>query len=273
MAKPSRGGQRGTAWTRTPQPVPPNQPTPAQDTDENDDDSAGLDLLAMINGDDQQDDGPQSFDDINWNKKFDDLSIADYKAIYAANAASYDGSVTDAQKMYISNTDYDKQGHSLSQTMNYQLDNNLPLDANTSFMKTYLEKGLHPIGRDANLIRAAHDDVLQGLGVQNYQNYTAAQLQKMLVGTTFQQKAYCSYSVDKATNPFISGAPAGGREVFIKAKTAASTKVILGAQSQTEVVTGIGTHCRITNVYYDGTWAYPRNGSAKPRLIIEIDQY
>lgn len=191
----------------------------------------------------------------------------------------YSPSVRDAIKQYIANdTKGTGKAYSMSQTLNYKLNNGTPLDANEAYMVKYLQKGMHSIGKDVVLTRGCHEDFLQGLGINNYGNMTESQLKGALVGTEFKTKSFSSFSYDTSKNPFLSGAQSGGREVIIKQNTKNSTKMIFGAKSQSEIITNIGTESKITNVYFakdasgNTKRAYPRGSmTSKPVLIIETE--
>lgn len=207
--------------------------------------------------------------------KYDPFTDTDAKNLIAANADAYDDpDFNYARKLYVSDAT-GSNGFSFSQNLNYKLDNGLPLDANEQFMKNMLQNGMRPIGTDTVLFRAAHDDILKQLGINDYTKLTQTQLQQRLVGTTMQTTSYTSWSYDKTKNPFLPGQPqGGGREVYIVNKTQASTKMFFGAKSQAEVVTNIGTNLRIKNVYFDGTYATPRLKSTRvPRIVIEVDSW
>ena len=200
---------------------------------------------------------------------------ADASQLIAANADAYDDpDFTYARKLYISSAT-DSQGFSFSQNLNYKLDNNLPLNANEQFMKDMLQNGMRPIGKDTVLFRAAHDDLLKKLGVSDYTKLSQAQLQQKLVGTTMQTTSYASWSYDKSKNPFLPGQPnGGGREVYMVMKAGSSTNMFFGAKSQAEVVTNIGTNLKISNVYFDGTYAKPRlKGNSVPRIVLELESW
>lgn len=203
---------------------------------------------------------------------FGTMTDADAQQIRDDVDSKYGPSVRDAIKQYIANNDAG-QGYSTSQWLNYKLENNIPLNANEKYMDKYLQKGVHDLGKDTILTRACHQDIIQDLGVKDYSKYSDAQLNQMLVGATFTSKSYGSTSYDKSKNPFITGAPAGGREVFMNIKAKSDTKVFFGAKKQAEIVLNKGTNFRVTGVHYDGTTAYPRNGKAMPRLIVDVETY
>lgn len=184
----------------------------------------------------------------------------------------YDPDVTDAIKLYISDSNPNGDGFSHSQNLNYKLDNGIPLNANEKFIDDNIQAGMHAIGKDVNLVRYCHDDILQRCGISNYANMTDKQLQSKLVGTKLQTTAYMSTSYDGKKNPFNPSAPAGGgREVLMNIKAGKNTKVVFGAKKQAELVINKGTDMTITGIHFDGTTAYPRNKGARPRVVIDIE--
>ena len=199
----------------------------------------------------------------------------DASKLIAANVDAYDDpDFNYARKLYVSDAT-DASGFSFSQNLNYKLDNNIALNANEQFMKDMLQNGMRPIGKDTVLFRAAHDDLLKKLGVSDYTKLSQAQLQQKLVGTTMQTTSYASWSYDKSKNPFLPGQPnGGGREVYMVMKAGSSTNMFFGAKSQAEVVTNIGTNMKISNVYFDGTYAKPRlRKNSVPRIVLELESW
>jgi hypothetical protein len=144
---------------------------------------------------------------------------------------------------------------------------------NESYINDHLQMGMHDIGKNTNLFRACHDDILQSLGISDYSKMSQSQLQSKLVGTQFKTKAYMSASYDAQKNPFTnpSSGVSGGREVYMNIKAKGNTKVVFGAKSQAEMVINKGTGFKITGVHYDGTTAYPRNKGARPRIVIDVE--
>ena len=201
------------------------------------------------------------------------MTDADAQQIRDDVDSKYTPSVRDAIKQYISNTDAG-QGYSKSQWLNHKLETGQALNVNEKYMDKYLQQGMHDLGVDAVLTRACHQDVLQSLGVADYTQYTDTQLNSMLKGATFTSKSYGSASYDVKKNPFITGAPAGGREVFMNISCKSDTKVVFGAKSQAEIVLNKGTNFRVTGCHYDGTYATPRGAyKAMPRLIVDVEVY
>lgn len=208
-------------------------------------------------------------------KNYTQFTDKDASQMIATNVDAYDDpDFNYARKLYVSDAT-DAQGFSFSQNLNYKLDNNIPLNANEQFMKDMLQNGVRPIGKDTLLFRAAHDDILKQLGIKDYTKMSQAQLQQQLVGTTMQTTSYASWSYDKSKNPFLPGQPnGGGREVYMVTKAGASTPMFFGAKSQAEVVTSVGTNMKISNVYFDGTYATPRlKGGKVPRIVIELESW
>ena len=184
----------------------------------------------------------------------------------------YDPDVTDAIKLYISDSNPNRDGFSHSQNLNYKLDNGIPLNTNEKFIDDNIQAGMHSIGKDSNLVRYCHDDILQACGVSDYTKLTDAQLQSKLVGTTFKTTSYMSTSYDGSKNPFApSAAKGGGREVVMNVRAGKNTKVVFGAKSQAEMIINKGTNFKIVGIHYDGSYASPRNKSTRPRVVLDIE--
>ena len=224
------------------------------------------------------------------------MTDAQAQALRDLQDSAYDASTTAAVKMYISNTDFDKQQHSLSQVMNYLESEGVDLAtanlaainkqfglrlsagdlASMQYTSAYMGRAVHPLGQDTILQRGAHDDLLrQAFGIKDYSKMSQAQLQSALVGKTFKNTSYMSTSYDMKKNPFLSSSSgvSGGREVVYNIKAGKNTSVLFGAKSQSEVIIGKGTDFKITGVRYSGKTATPRGGSYKPQLIIDIETY
>ena len=224
------------------------------------------------------------------------LSDQEVKDLREEQDSQYDANTTSAVKMYISNTNFDGQMHSMSQVMNYLESEGVDLataDLNTinkkyglhltqndlasmQFTSSYMARAVHPIGVDTILQRGAHDDLLrQAFGIKDYSKLSQAQLQQQLVGQTFRTNSYMSTSYDISKNPFLSSSSgvSGGRELVMNIKVGKNTKVLFGAKKQAEVIVGKGTDFKITGVHYNNKTATPRGGSYKPQLVIDIETY
>lgn len=185
-----------------------------------------------------------------------------------------DPDVTSAIKLYISDSNPNGDGFSHSQNLNYKLDNGLPLNATEKYIDDNIQNGMHSLGKDSNLVRYCHDDILRKCGISDYTKLSDSQLQQKLVGTKLQTTAYMSTSYNAKNNPFAPGAPGGGgREVVMNVKAGKNTQVVFGAKKQSEIVINKGTNMKITGVHYDGSTAYPRNKGAKPRIVIDVETY
>ena len=221
---------------------------------------------------------------------------ADANALRQLEDSTYDANTTAAIKMYISDTNFDGQGHSLSQTMNYLLDNGVDLDAmdnkavnqqfglslsandmaSMQYTNSRMNAAYHTLGKDTMLQRGAHDDMLrQTFGIADYSTMTEAQLKSALVGQKFQNTSPMSTSYDISKNPFLgsSSGVSGGREVVYNIKAGGQTKVLLGAKKQSEIICATGTNWKITDVHYTGKTATPRGKGYKPQIQIDIETF
>jgi hypothetical protein len=186
----------------------------------------------------------------------------------------YDPDVTDAIKLYISDSNPNGDGFSHSQNLNYKLDNGTPLNPTEKYIDDNIQAGMHAIGKNSELVRYCHDDILRSAGISDYTKMSDAQLQSALVGKTFKTTSYMSTSYDGKKNPFNpSASGGGGREVVMKIKAGKDTKMVFGAKAQAEIVLNKGTNFRITGIKYDGSYATPRNSGRKPRVELEIETY
>lgn len=184
----------------------------------------------------------------------------------------YDPDVTDAIKLYISDSNPNGDGFSHSQNLNYKLDNGMPLNATEKFIDDNIQAGMHDIGKDTNLVRYCHDDIIQACGINDYTKYNDTQLQSKLVGTVLKTTSYMSTSYDGKKNPFNPNAiNGGGREVLMNVKAGRNTKVVFGARKQAEIVINKGTTMKIVGVHYDGTYATPRNKGYRPRIVLDVE--
>ena len=202
------------------------------------------------------------------------MDDAQAQGLISANTDAYDDpDFKNAQKLYISDADVRGDGFSYSQNLNYKLDNGIPLDVNEKYIDDNLQFGMHDIGANTTLYRACHDDILKQCGISDYTKLTDTQLQSKLVGTEFKTTSYMSTSYNAKNNPFMTGVNSGGREVYMNINAHAGAKMVFGAKAQSEVVLNKGTNMRITGIHYDGSYATPRGGRMKPRVVIDIETY
>ena len=202
---------------------------------------------------------------------------------------NYDPSVQAARKMYISNTNFDGKGHSMSQSMNWHLKNgadfhkdtpkSLGVSANDfasmQYTDDYLQRGMHTIGKDTILQRGAHIDDLAPFGITTTRGMSIGQLKKMLVGQHGSSPAYMSTSYDVKSNPFLGSGSgvSGGREVVYEIHAHKDVQCMLGAKKQTELILNKNQGYTIKDVQLTGNTATPRLGSPMPqiKIIIEMD--
>jgi hypothetical protein len=186
----------------------------------------------------------------------------------------YDPDVTDAIKLYISNSNPNGDGFSHSQNLNYKLDNGMALNPTEKYIDDNIQAGMHAIGKNSNLVRYCHDDILRSVGINDYTKMSDSQLQSALVGKAFKTTSYMSTSYDGKKNPFNpSASQGGGREVVMKIKAGKDTKMVFGAKAQAEIVLDKGTNFKITGIKYDGSYATPRNSGRKPRIELEVETF
>lgn len=184
--------------------------------------------------------------------------------------SQYDINTRLAINQYI-REDVQANGYTMSQNLNHALENGTPLNANENYVYQRLLSAMHDLGKDTVLVRAAHKDFLEALGVKNYQRMTDAQLNAAITGAEYQEKKFVSAAFDPKKNPFISGAQSGGREVYINIKAPSTTKCVLGNAKQSEAILSPGTKFRATGAHFDGTYAYPRLGGQLPRVVVDVE--
>lgn len=217
------------------------------------------------------------------------MTQQDANAIAAVenDPTNYDPSVQAARKMYISNTNFDGQGHSASQSMNYYLQQGVDFHNSTpqslgvppnnfatmQYMDDYMQRAMHTIGKDVILQRGAHIDDLKAFGLTTTRGYTEAQLKKMLVGQHNTPSSYMSTSYDVSKNPFLGSGSgvSGGREVVYEIHAHKDVQCMLGAKKQTELVLNKGQGWTVRDVKFTGKTATPRNGSPMPQILIVIE--
>lgn len=197
------------------------------------------------------------------------MTAADVRRILDEQEEDFTADEILAIKQYISQI-AQGNGYSMSQNMNYKLNNGSALNANEKFVEQYLTEAMHPIGKDVVLYRGAHQGIIEELGVMNYDSLSESQLQSQLVGASWVARSFTSTSYDASKSPFLSGPQSGGREVVMNIHAAGSTNGILANRSQAECILGIGTNFRITGVRYTGKTATPRAANRSYKQI-ELD--
>ena len=228
----------------------------------------------------------------------DPKNLTDEEASALQN--KYEAGFTDAQKKsvdkYISNTNFDGQQHSLSQTMNFLISRGEDLNTATAaelnakyglnltqnklvqMQKTNqnIDAAMHPLGADAILERGAHSGVMKlQFGINDFSKLSESQLKQKLVGQAFANTAVWSTSYNTTKNPFLSSSSgvSGGREIIYRIKAGKNTQCVFGAKNQAEIILGKGTNFRITDVAYTGKTAYPKSGGAIKQVLIDIETF
>lgn len=174
--------------------------------------------------------------------------------------------------------------HSLSQNMNWEMMNHLPMSPTHRATMDGLNDALHNLGYNLNLQRYDHDDFVNGLlqqaGVKgaNYMNMTESQLKGALVGHGYSEERFLSTSYNdfkNATDPstFTS------RAVRIEYRAKASTQAFMPGDGPGgrlgEIIIGPNTPSRIVDVRLSpvmnartkGTQSYNRR---QITLVVEI---
>ena len=225
------------------------------------------------------------------------LTKAEAQMLKNQYESGFDAATQKSIQKYISADDFTK-GFSLSQTMNYAINQGIDLqDPNLTVQQLNRQLGLnltqnqflqlqktdanidaamHPIGQSVNLQRGCHmGDLERNFGIKNYDQMSEQQLQSLLVGATFQNAAVMSTSYDVKGNPFLGSGPAsGGREIVYNIKAGAKTPMVWGAMNQNEAVLGKGINWKITGVRFTGKTAFPRTlGKSIPQLELDIETY
>lgn len=184
--------------------------------------------------------------------------------------SKYDINTRLAINQYI-REDQQANGFTMSQNLNHALETGAKLNANEQYVYNHLLNAMHAIGKDTVVVRAAHKDFLEALGVKNYQNMSDAQIDAAVKGATYQEKKFVSAAFDPKKNPFISGYASGGREVYLNIKVPKDTKCVLGNAAQSEVILSPGVKYVATGAHFDGSYAYPRAGGRLPRVIVDVE--
>lgn len=164
-------------------------------------------------------------------------------------------------------------GYAKSQNMNWKLDTGQRLTSKEQAMLDGMEQMQRPLGKDTVLHRGAHQNILQALGVSNYDKMSQTQLRQSLVGRQWTSKSLTSTSYDYNSSPFLGTGPvAGGREVVMRIHAAGSVKATCVNPSQAEVVLGRGTNWQITDAKFTGGTANPKvNGRRKTMPVVMLD--
>lgn len=175
--------------------------------------------------------------------------------------------------------------HSLSQNMNWELMNDLPLTPTHQATADGLDDAMHNLGYNLNLQRYDHgsfvDRLLSQFGFRGMRttNMTEAQLQRALVGKTFSENKFLSTSYNNFKNA-VDPSTFTTREVKIEYRAKASSQafmpgdgpggrlgeMILG-RKQTQKVVGV-TVSPVNNARSEGS---PRGTQNRKQITIVIE--
>ncbi|MCC8043902.1 MAG: hypothetical protein LIP12_00180 [Clostridiales bacterium] len=162
---------------------------------------------------------------------FSDTDTADFHELYNGrnyyNQQNFDIDTEMALADYVNPNATAGSLYSPSQQLNYALKNGDTLTANQQFMLDSMQAGMHNIGYNVKLTRYARVDFMQMLGVPNFSNMSEAQLQKALVGTSYQERGFLSTSHNNFKNAPNGGAPFTDKAVKVVYKAPANTQALM----------------------------------------------
>ena len=219
------------------------------------------------------------------NARFKDTDTQGYHDLYNGRQyyqdQTFDIDTQMAIQDYLNDQPMSGSLYSPSQVLNYKMRENaknpgsMPLTANEQFMVDSLNEGMHNMGYNVNLTRYTRVDFMQGLGVGNFDSMTESQLKSKLIGMSYSDPAFGSYSYNNFRN-----APANNvftdKAVKITRRTKASTQVLMpgngpgGALGEIVVAPNQGVH--IVDVRFTGKQG--RSGSnwyKQVEIIVEDD--
>lgn len=198
------------------------------------------------------------------------LSQQDVDDMAQDQNSKYDINTRLAINQYI-REDVQQNGFTMSQNLNHALETGAKLNATEQYVYSHLMGAMHDLGKDAIVVRAAHKDFLEAIGVKNYQNMSGPQLDAAVKGAVYQEKKFVSAAFDPKKNPFMTGYRSGGREVYLNIKAPKDTKCVLGNTAQSEVILSPGTKYKVTGAHFNGAYAQPRAGGTLPRVVVDVE--
>lgn len=162
---------------------------------------------------------------------FSDTDTSDFHDLYNGrnyyNQQDFDIDTEMALDDYVQDKATPGSLYSPSQQLNYALKNGDALTANQQFMLDSIQNGMHNLGYNTNLTRYARVDFMQALGVGNFSNMSIQQLQKALVGRSYQERGFLSTSYNHFKNAPNGGAPFTDKAVKINYKAPANTQALM----------------------------------------------
>ena len=147
--------------------------------------------------------------------------------------------------------------HSLSQNMNWEMMNNLPMSPTHTFTRDGLNDALHNLGYNLNLQRYDHDDFVNQLLHQagakgaTYSTMTEGQLRTVLLGHKYSEQRFLSTSYNNFKNA-VDPSTFTTRAVRIEYRAKASTQAFMPGDGPGgrlgEIIIGPNTPSRIVGV-------------------------
>ena len=134
---------------------------------------------------------------------------------------------------YLSDTTETGSLYSMSQNLNYNMANGLPLNANQQFVKDQMLSSMHNLGENVNLTRYDHSDFVDSMLKQkgintSYDKMSIGQLQSALVGTKYGEERFVSTSTNNFKNaPYSTQQVFTSRAVKISYKAKANTQAMM----------------------------------------------
>lgn len=202
----------------------------------------------------------------NNNANFSDTDSADYHQLYNGKQYYSNQSLSIDQRVatmnYLSDQPAPGSLYSMSQNMNYKLNNGLKLNANEQYTYNNLQSAMHNLGYNLTLSRYDHEGAINSLlsanGVKgSYDSFSESQLKSALVGTQFQTKSLLSTSYNDfskvGSNPFTSRAV---KVVYnAKAKTQAMMPGNGPGGNLGEIILSNKNTFKVVDVKFDGRQA------------------
>lgn len=154
------------------------------------------------------------------NANFSDTDNADYHQLYNGRQYFQNQAMSIDQRIatinYLSDVPSPNSQHSMSQNMNWKMENGLPISANERFTFNNLESAMHNLGYNLTLQRFDHangiNSLLSAVGInKSYDTMTESQLKSALVGLQYKSKSLTSTSYNDfknapTNNPFTNRA-------------------------------------------------------------------
>lgn len=258
-------GSNSRIQRRIPQPIPAPAPLMQPQLQPDDDDNAQPNITPTAQQ--AQAANNQAFSDTD-NAPFHDL----YNGRQYYQQQSFGIDTRMAIQDYLHDQPTAGSMYSPSQQLNYAMKTGQPLTANQQFMKDAMMDGMHNLGYNVNLTRFARADFMTRLGLPNFSNMSIAQIQKSLVGATFNEDGFISTSYNHFATAPNGGKPFTDKAVKINYKAPANTQALMPGNGPGgalgEIVLAPNQRYTITGVRFTGK---PGRSGANYYNQIELD--